>query len=215
MQNSRLLGIPCAILFNVITLPSYAALIPVLGGQAIYDDQLKITWTADANLNGTMDWATADNWAANLTIDGVSGWRLPSMDVNNDGIIVNCSPSSVSPPEAVCRDNQYAHLYYYGAGTTSGSGVTSASPGPFSNVQAESYWSSTEQPGASSPSAWRFNFNSDTSAGGGAQNTSFKTISHYALAVHSGNAGAVPVPATIWLFGSGLLGLIGVARQRS
>jgi len=29
------------------------------------------------------------------------------------------------------------------------------------------------------------------------------------------NVGAVPVPAAVWLFGSGLLGLIGVARRKA
>ena len=28
------------------------------------------------------------------------------------------------------------------------------------------------------------------------------------------NASAVPVPAAVWLFGSGLLGLVGVARRK-
>jgi hypothetical protein len=29
------------------------------------------------------------------------------------------------------------------------------------------------------------------------------------------NVSAVPVPAAVWLFGSGVLGLVGVARRRS
>jgi hypothetical protein len=39
-------------------------------------------------------------------------------------------------------------------------------------------------------------------------------LNYYGWAVHSGNAGAVPLPAAVWLFGSGLLGLIGVGRKR-
>ena len=35
-----------------------------------------------------------------------------------------------------------------------------------------------------------------------------------AWAVQSGDVGAVPVPAAVWLFGSGLLGLVGVARRK-
>ena len=31
----------------------------------------------------------------------------------------------------------------------------------------------------------------------------------------AGNVSAIPVPAAVWLFGSGLLGLIGLARQKS
>jgi len=32
---------------------------------------------------------------------------------------------------------------------------------------------------------------------------------YYAWSVHSGDVGAVPVPAAVWLFGSGLIGLVG------
>ncbi|HSB98065.1 MAG TPA: hypothetical protein VLC91_16515, partial [Spongiibacteraceae bacterium] len=37
----------------------------------------------------------------------------------------------------------------------------------------------------------------------------------YALAVHDGDIAAVPVPASAWLFGSGLLGLITTAQRKS
>ncbi len=36
----------------------------------------------------------------------------------------------------------------------------------------------------------------------------------YAWAVRDGDVGAVPVPAAVWLFGSGLIGLLGVARRK-
>jgi len=29
-----------------------------------------------------------------------------------------------------------------------------------------------------------------------------------------GQASVVPIPATVWLFGSGLLGLVGIARRK-
>jgi len=34
-------------------------------------------------------------------------------------------------------------------------------------------------------------------------------------AVQSGDVSAVPVPAAVWLFDSGLLGLVGVARRKA
>lgn len=37
----------------------------------------------------------------------------------------------------------------------------------------------------------------------------------YAATSHVTGYGVVPVPAAVWLFGSGLLGLVGVARRRS
>lgn len=35
----------------------------------------------------------------------------------------------------------------------------------------------------------------------------------YSWAVRAGNVGALPVPAAVWLFGSGLIGLLGLARR--
>jgi len=35
-----------------------------------------------------------------------------------------------------------------------------------------------------------------------------------AWAVADGDINAVPVPAAVWLFGSGFLGLVGVARRK-
>ncbi len=123
------------------------------------------------------------------------------MDVNGDGSIVYCTAD-----QAACKDNEYGHLYYYGAGTVFESGITPGNSGPFSNVQSDVYWSGTA---SSSSKAWRFAF-----AYGG-QIAINKGQSGYAWAVQSGNVGAVPVPAAVWLFGSGLIGLLGFARRRN
>ena len=74
--------------------------------QAYYDPNLNITWAADANMNGEMDWDKAKDWAANLQLSGISGWRLPDMDQNNDGLIVTCEGGGV----AGCKDNEYGYL---------------------------------------------------------------------------------------------------------
>ena len=50
------------------------------GGGLIYDTDLNITWLANGNANGLMDWWQANDWASGLTVDGVSGWRLPITD---------------------------------------------------------------------------------------------------------------------------------------
>ncbi len=62
--------------------------------EAYYDDQLNITWLADANYaktqydqsggvagdaDGYMRWSTAHAWAASLGYYGITGWRLPVM----------------------------------------------------------------------------------------------------------------------------------------
>jgi len=208
MKKSNLVGALCACVFGVFSLSTHAALIGVLpatvGGtdwQAYYDDQLDITWTANANINNTTIWDNQVAWAAGLDIDGVTGWRLPSMDVNGDGVIVSCTAD-----QAACQDNEYGHLFNYGAGTVFGSGITINSPGPFSNVQS-GYWSGTEF--APNPTkAWLFGM----LIGNQATNSKLSGLS--AWAVHDGDVSAVPVPAAAWLFGSGLIGLLGLARRK-
>ena len=210
MKQSHLLGALGACAITFCSMSAHAALIGVLpatlGGtdyQAYYDDQLDISWTANANINGINNWDNQVAWAASLDIDGVTGWHLPSMDVNGDGVIVNCSSTLTS--QAACKDNEYGHLFNYGAGIVFGSGITTSSPGPFSNIQFDKYWSGTESGPAS---AWRLGFN------GGQQLASLKGLNGFAWAVRTGNVSTVPVPAAVWLFGSGLIGLIGVARRK-
>ena len=84
--------------------------------------------------------------------------------------------------------------------------------GPFSNVQVNGfgYWSATEN---SINSAWSFLISDN-----GYQDTFNKTNSLNAWAVYSGDVSAisaVPVPGAVWLFGSGLIGLIGIARRKA
>ena len=50
MNKSRRLGAFCAAVFSLITLPSQAALMSVLGGQAVYDTDRNISWVSNANL---------------------------------------------------------------------------------------------------------------------------------------------------------------------
>ncbi|MHB8744172.1 MAG: Lcl domain-containing protein [Sulfuricaulis sp.] len=191
-----------------------------LGGSATpdayYDTTLNITWLADANSAGTMmDWPTANTWAANLNVNGVTGWSLPTMNDPN----ANCytityagEPCGYNNPST----SELAHMFYTTLGNkgyfdASGNpqavyGLTNT--GPFSNVQSNFYWSATEYPNTNE--AWGVNsFN-------GYQYPSGKATNLYAWAVHTGDVGAsaVPVPAAVWLFSSGLLGLIGVSSKR-
>ncbi len=45
-------------------------------------------------------------------------------------------------------------------------------------------------------------------------NTNVNTAKEYQFYIKSMDVQAVPVPAAVWLFGSGLIGLVGVARRR-
>ncbi|MFQ5645114.1 MAG: hypothetical protein ACE5FQ_15670, partial [Thiogranum sp.] len=55
--------------------------------EAYYDTMLDITWLADANyantvglsFNGRISWAQAFSWTNALNVNGVTGWRLPTV----------------------------------------------------------------------------------------------------------------------------------------
>ena len=165
-----------------------AALVQRLGGLAYYDNVADLTWLADANAAGTtMNWVDANNWATNFNVAGVTGWRL----ADSDGCL-----------GFDCTSSEMGGLFYTALSNSTGS-LTNT--GPFSNIQSDSYWLATEW---NSSIAWFFNM------GTGGQNLDSKTGSFYGWAVQSGDVSAVPVPAAVWLFGSGLLGLVGVARRK-
>jgi len=79
---------------------------------------------------------------------------------------------------------------------------------PFSNLMSEPYWSGTTY-GLNPDRAWVLNFYY------GDQYSDNKVVDiFYAWAVRSGDVTTVPLPGAVWLFGSGLLGLVGVARRK-
>ncbi|NNF15751.1 MAG: DUF1566 domain-containing protein [Gammaproteobacteria bacterium] len=80
------------------------------GDGMIYDDALDITWLQNANqAGGEMSWADAMAWAADLEHGGFNDWRLPSMDVDGDELIVYCEAAT----EPVCRDNELGYMFYH------------------------------------------------------------------------------------------------------
>jgi hypothetical protein len=188
MKKSRLLGAVCASVFTFSLVTSAdAALFSRLDGLAYYDDQLDITWTRDAQINLGDSWVNQVAWEGSLTIGGVCGWRLPSMDVNGDRTIVDCSAVT----QAACKDNESGHLFFYGEGTTLGSGITDASQGPFDNVSSSGYWTGTESATDPDNVVWKFTFASTPVTV--RQFEIPKGQSGQAWAVHSGDVGAVPV----------------------
>ncbi len=130
-----------------------------LGGKAYYDTELNITWLADANAgrgsvfdvgknfiednDGQMTWDNAMTWAASLNIDGVTGWRLPDADVNND-LLSNADPEHDGSICLACSDNELGYLYWT-------EGITALSPQVFVNIQyvfsnnaPALYWTNTD-----------------------------------------------------------------------
>ncbi|MDP6616820.1 MAG: DUF1566 domain-containing protein [Gammaproteobacteria bacterium] len=193
------------------------------GSGFIYDDVLDITWTQDANINGQDTWANQVAWAAGYSqTHSVYGtfddWRLPTVtDTGTSGC--NFAYSGTDCGYNVdTSTGEMASLFYDSLGNlavydTSGnypqSGWGLTNTGPFTNLQSSYYWSGTEY-APDTYDAWDFSFYFGSQGVG-----SYKFSSYYALAVHDGDiaASVVPIPAAVWLFGSGL-GLLGWMRRR-
>ena len=79
--------------------------------------------------------------------------------------------------------------------------------GPFNNVQSSAYLSGTERESNPNnaylfwPSGW--------------QGTTNKNSQFYAWAVSPGQMSAVPLPGAVWLFGSALVGFLGLKRRKN
>lgn len=183
--------------------------------EAYYDTTLDITWLADANAgagstfddgfnstDGRMTWASANAWAAGLDVNGVTGWRLPTVAPIN-GASFNTAFSNNATTDLGYADadgwidgtgvpvSEMGHMYYVtlgnlgfctpndatpsGCSAQAGFGLTNTAD--FLNVQANGYWSGTE---LSASNAWNFNFND------GNQNNNDKNNNLFAWAVRSG-----------------------------
>lgn len=200
--------------------------------EAYYDTALNITWLADANhaktsgfdADGLMYWTTANTWAANLNPynSGITGWRLPTV---TDTGVPGCDYSETGGTD--CGYNvdtatsEMVHMFYSTLGNKGYYDTLGVAPqgywgltnsGAFSNIIAYNYWSATQQEYSPyTDSAWYFNTYY------GFQTDYYKASSFNAWAVHASDVGAsaAPVPAAAWLFGSGLLSLLGLSRCKA
>ncbi len=236
-MNKQLMAI--LILALSLSTAANAALIARDGGM-VYDDVNNITWAADANLfqtqaaansnlvseiiaanggvvhdtpngwdNGTytlttadfntssgqMSWWGAQAWANNLTLGAYTGWTLPATPLEAGAYNINTSPMG--------------DLFYNQLGGVQGSSITlthNANYNLFSNVQGSVYWSSSElqyNPDA----AWNYVTYE------GYHDAYLKYRQLYAWAVRPGDVSAVPLPAAVWLFLSGLIGFMGLNHR--
>lgn len=192
----------CALL---VTNNSNAALESRLSGQAVYDTDLNITWLADANLaiqkrnlssiyaDGSMSREIADRWVAAINHDtylGFNDWRLPGT-LDYDTTCSNYYSTGMN-----CIGSEMGHLFY------------KDNLSSFQNIQSHSdqfYWSDWIN---GTGSAFYFRFSN------GEQGLNYGSTG-YVMLIRSGDVATVPLPAACWLLGSGLLGLIGVARRKA
>lgn len=216
-------------LFIVIFFLSFAAsanaaLYSRLNGQAVYDSDLNITWLADANLAATntfgvagigtyspggMNWITAQTWIGAMNSAnylGFNDWRMPTTMIPDPSCDLSNSYSYN------CTGSEMGHLFYIELGGTAGNSVlTSGDPdlALFSNIQVADlpYISGTIVEPTPSTGVWAFHF------GNGDQFIDLNSSPDYVWVVRTGDVAAVPVPAALWLFGSGLIGILGFMRR--
>ena len=196
------------------------------------NDSYAASYTEQILTDGRMSWGAALHWIDAMNADGGVGylgfndWRLPTMmdtgtsgcDFSYDG--TDCGYNVRTGSAATTVYSEMAGLWYDTLGNTayydtSGnlSGCAGApdycltNTGPFSNLESYYYWTGVEY-APNTRDAWRFY----TNLGAQLNNGKFNTL--YVLAVRSGDVSAVPAPAAVWLFGSGLIGLLGVAKRK-
>lgn len=231
----------------VLTSTLNAALHTRLGGKALYDDVLNITWLADgkaaagtvfddgiSTTDGKLTWDSSKKWAASLTVDGISGWRLPKVTPINGSywIRIHRFDGSTDVGENVSRPgtvfggstaSEMAHLFFNTLGNVGDYSVNGSfnngcivescltNTGPFKNLQSFNYWSGSEWEGIRTDQAWDFSFKRGT------QLPRSKTQDKFVLAVHDGDVTVtnVPEPPMLALLGTVFAGLAGFKRKRS
>ena len=181
------------------------------GNGLIYDDVLDITWLQDANYSGTigatpwyhygtMNYENAKNWTENLDIYGYSDWRLPSAGEN---------PSM----GWYSFESELGHMFYNNLGNIPGPIINTSfvdgSTGQiieFQNIKNDFYWLDEV---SFEDRAWSFKMQAGKMIDYAAQTSGFNLWPvHDGDIATSSDLTAVPVPASAFLFGSALLGLM-------
>jgi len=108
-----------------------------------------------------------------------------------------------------CRDNELGYMFYQNLSGTLGQPIPpNGDPDVlalFPTLRSIFYWSGTE---FDSSGAWLFFFLN------GNHDNVWKVNGIHSWAVHAGNVEPIPVPAAVWLFASGLMGLLVLARRK-
>jgi hypothetical protein len=202
--------------------------------EAYYDTALNITWLADANYaqtsgyfaandSGGLTWDEARTWAAQLNINGVTGWRLPDVKPVNGSSFeydrVSFDGSRDLGYNITSTQSELAHLYHVTLGNKSSFDALGdrqpdfglQNTGPFSidqSIPYRPYWSGVEF-APSADLAWVFR-----TSYGYQDFDAYKSSEFSAWAVHSGDVAAVPEPQTYAMALGGLAAVLVARRQR-
>ena len=202
---------------------------------AYYDTALDISWLANADVIGQVDFTAASAWANGLDVAGVTGWHLPTINIDTcgtDGLGATFwNGGGICGYDVQASTSDMAHMYmttlanpsYSGFNDAYGNGPGLSAPllentGPFSNLQAYGYWFSLDHAvnpwtgEANTNEAWRYSFYA------GRQDNLDSSALLHAWAVHDGDVGQiaapVPEPETYALMLAGLAMMVPLARRR-
>ena len=186
----------------------FAALVD-RGNGLIYDDEEDLTWLYDANylftssqdLDGRKSFSQAVSWVESFEYAGADNWRLP-----------NASPNPVKAFNQVAGELGY--MFYVNAASTKNIPIDTSQIPLFENIKLDQgYWLSSEV--STDPSkAWVFHLNNGLQADRGISSQRYVWPVHDGDIANDIDSATVPTPASAFLFGSGLLGLM-VTRQRT
>jgi len=177
----------------------------------------------DGNFAGRMDWGTANDWISGMNTSnagsgylGVNTWRLNTISPSN-GVSYNFNKlydgTSDKGWNITGTNSELSHMSYQTLGNVgifdtdgnttgcSGSDLCLTQTGPFSNMQADAYWTNITYDADPIDYVWAFGFQH------GSQQDYYKPNQFYAWAVTDGDISAVPLPPSIWFLISGLAGL--------
>lgn len=182
---------------------------------------------------GAMNWWGANAWVNylnSISYAGETDWRLPIIGpVNGSTLNPNVSfdgttDRGFNSAAVNGTASELAHLFYHELGNLAqfntagvaqtGFGVTNA--GPFANLGNSGYWSGTEagaEYAQGATFAWIFG-TANGGQGAGPKINQDGLFPYFGWAVSPGQVAPVPVPAAVYLFGSGLIGLAGLARRQ-
>jgi len=156
-------------------------------------DQLSQCLTTKPAFSSSTSHQNALDFAANLNFQGFIDWRLPSVDIDGNGIIIDCRFSS----EIECRDNELGYMWRHNLGGEPFGDPIIGDQGPFQNVQIL-HWSNTFL--ETDPSlAWALSFRFGT-----AQRIALDVIVSSPWAVRDGDVIDTPIPPSLMQLVAGL-----------
>ena len=229
IMNNQFAGALCAGMFSlsVVSVADAALLgrLPATPGgidyQAYYNPELDITWVADVGLlvANYEPWDVANQALDDLntsTYLGYDDWRFP-VAARPDP---TCDEVELSRGYN-CTGSEMGHMFYNEFGATAETSVLDTGDplelAKFVNLFSSDdrnityFWTGTlgsdTGPGSLSHIAFLFDFGLQTVA-------KDPDAPARVWAVRDGDVSAVPVPAAVWLFGSGLLGIVGIAKRK-